>query len=503
LSREHIYKEYESAESENIKADSFGKLIDIGFFDGDQNLLFKLESEKDLIDLTKLDDFHLATYYYDLSNLYSSIRRLSNPDPRENWTLDDEFLKQEIYNLRKSISLSGFHKIVKERRCQIYTNLGNSLSFVGRSIQAQAEWLNSLNIIPNFPMTLGNMSNGLVTYSLILLEEKDKYIAINFAYKYIKKALELRDFLEQGAINYFDSIKVYLDENFHPDLLKKEIVFDKRKIKFNLTKKSKYRAWINSNKLLLNPINDLTAKGNLKFDDLVLPAILMPKESNPIYHILFNQIKQEYCSARYNLFLYGLQRKNHYSDKQVIMANYNNLFQYSYRTEVLKNAFKTFYSIFDKIGYFLNDYLGINNEPHKVSFRNIWYTNYQKGEINPIFNSKVNWSMRALFWVSKDLFDDDFKDTIEPESKYINQLRNYIEHKALIITKIPFDEMVEKNSFNYAIGEENFEKKTLKIAKLVREAIMYLCFAVEQIEREFNPDNLPFGRSDYTEISEK
>ncbi len=111
--------------------------------------------------------------------------------------------------------------------------------------------------------------------------------------------------------------------------------------------------------------------------------------------------------------------------------------------------------------------------------------------------------MRALFWVSKDLFDDDFKDTIEPESKYINQLRNYIEHKALIITKIPFDEMVEKNSFNYAIGEENFEKKTLKIAKLVREAIMYLCFAVEQIEREFNPDNLPFGRSDYTEISEK
>jgi len=445
----------------------------------------------------------LSTYYYDLSNLYSSLGKLKNPDPRENWNFDDALIKKEIFNLRKSISVEGFNSIKKERQCQIYTNLGNTLNKIGRGVKAQEEWSNSLSIIPHFPMALGNKSNGLISYSERLLKKEQKLITINIAYKHIQAALALKEFLEPRAENFFNSIRSYLESNYHPDLLKKQIKFDKRLFKINISKAAVYRFWINKNRLLLSPLNDITSNGNFYYDDLLLPPILMPAGSKPIYHILFNQIKQEFCSARYNLFQYSKHKKNHFSDKNVVLVEYSKLFSYSYRIELIKSTFKTFYSIFDKIAYLINDYLSLNRKRFDVSFRKIWYTNYQKAELDPMFNSKVNWSMRALFWVSKDLFDDEMKDTIEPESQHINQLRNYIEHKGIMVSRIPFNEKVDNTAFNYAIGSIDLELKTYKIAKLVREAMLYLCFSVSQIEREFNPNNLQFSSDEYPEINEK
>lgn len=499
--KEKIIDQYANPESENHKADSFGHLIDLAFSEKDLGLLNQLETEKDKINISNLDDFHLTTYYYDLSNLYSSIHQIEKRNVSEKWEFDDDLIKKQIYNLRKSISLEGFNKIVKERQCQIFTNLGNSLNLLGRCIEAQEQWDNSLKIIDHFPMTLGNKANGLISYSLYLPRDENQMLFLNQAYKNIRLSLDLNKYLEPGASNFFKSIMEYLEANIPEYIIKKDVEFYKKQLRFN--DKSNYCFWINRNKLLLSPLNDLSSQGEFKSDEILLPPIVMPKESQPKYHILFNQIKQEYCSARYNLFLFTTSKKNHFSDNDVILPNCNDLFQYSYRTELLKNSFKTFYSIFDKIGYFINDYISLKIKPNKVSFRNIWYTNYEKGEINQIFNTKTNWPMRALFWVSKDLFDKEFEDTMEPEARFINQLRNYMEHKSLIIANVPFDERIENDVYNYVIGDTDLLNKTIKIAKLVREAIMYLCFAVDQIEREYNPENLQFERVEYNKLKDK
>src|SRR5207245_1998729 len=86
----------------------------------------------------------------------------------------------------------------------------------------------------------------------------------------------------------------------------------------------------------------------------------------------FNQIKQEFVSARY-LYYEGLRSKGpHFSDRDVLLYNTLDYPVYSLATEKLRAAFRLAYSLFDKISFFLNHYLQLGHNPNKVSFRGVW-----------------------------------------------------------------------------------------------------------------------------------
>ena len=102
-------------------------------------------------------------------------------------------------------------------------------------------------------------------------------------------------------------------------------------------------------------------------------------------------------------------------------------------SEDLKSAFRSTYSLFDKIGLFLNDYFQIGLPPDKVKFRKVWSEKSSGGadQVRPTFAGRRNWPLRGLYFLSKDLFDKDFKEVSEPDAVDLEGLRNQTEHRFL------------------------------------------------------------------------
>ncbi|MBS1771259.1 MAG: tetratricopeptide repeat protein [Bacteroidetes bacterium] len=182
-----------------------GNLFDLSF---DHNNLSGIEHAfmlSEQIDIQTLDDESFTVLNYDLSNGWSYIRKLKYHSTNDDWSFQIKELFNEIFFQRKAIDSTGFDKIPKERQCQIYTNLGNTFSFIGRFVEAQEYWNKALNIIPNFPMAIGNKGNELFHYGFVLFDELHKAIYITYVHHYLNIALDLRAYLEGNAEQGFQN----------------------------------------------------------------------------------------------------------------------------------------------------------------------------------------------------------------------------------------------------------------------------------------------------------
>ncbi len=249
-------------------------------------------------------------------------------------------------------------------------------------------------------------------------------------------------------------------------------------------------------------------------DVLSLPSILIRDNPAPIYHGFFSQIKQEYITLRYLFYKYfrGDEAKLHLSDNGRHLHNTLDYPQFGLRYEYLKISFRMAYSIFDKIAYFLNKYLDLGFNPKNVYFKKIWFTKKNdKYFINQKIQELNNLPLRGLYFLSKDLYekDQEYSASIEPEAQKIAEIRNHIEHKYFKIhwdmwsgeTKHTGDEVIDMNidNWSYSLYEEDFSNKTFKIINLVREAIIYLCLAInqEEIKQVDNGITMPLFIMDY------
>jgi hypothetical protein len=133
---------------------------------------------------------------------------------------------------------------------------------------------------------------------------------------------------------------------------------------------------------------------------------VVKKEDNNIYnyHSFYNQMKQEFCSARY-LFYESISNRNvHFSDKGNIIIDTLDYSTYSLNVEKIKIAFKLFYSILDKIAYLINSYFQLEHKSYNISFRKVWL---DKNKLNSKIEDKQNWGLRGLFWLCKDFSEKD------------------------------------------------------------------------------------------------
>ena len=142
-----------------------------------------------------------------------------------------------------------------------------------------------------------------------------------------------------------------------------------------------YRRWCLDHRLFLNPLNDLGSLPAAARDELHLPSIVIEPGEGTYYPGFYNQLKQEFVSARY-LYYEGVEsRSPHFSDRWVALYDTLDYPAYSLAVERVRASLRMAYSLFDKMGYFLNGYLGLGIEPHRVNFRTMWYQGQDpKGE---------------------------------------------------------------------------------------------------------------------------
>ena len=419
---------------------------------------------------------------------------------RNSWSWEHKEQEKQILALSKAAYHKGFNELNKIRQCQILTNRGNLINTFGRYIDALEAWDAALKIIPNFAMALANRGYCLRHYAGLLSNTRERAIFLLHGYDSLVAASA------KGAL--FDSLSPNLSEEFIQEAKKYEAVADLNRIRelqdvdlpsLGIGKEEqKYRQWCLNNRLFLSPLNDLGSHPRGAIDDLELPPIVQKMSDGfddgrpPQIFGFFNQIKQEYISARFMLYE-GISNTNtHFSDRGVLILDTLEYACHSLANERVRTAFRIAYSLLDKIAYFINHYWKLDKNLNRINFRNVWMIE-GKNEVIKKFQNYGNWSLRGLFWLSKELFDDDLKNTTNPDGYDLYKIRNALEHKYLQVHHgwiwPAISGQLNTDEFEYSISSDLLEKKALRVIKMARAALITLSLAIGEQEKTENETN--------------
>jgi len=441
-----------------------------------------------------------AVLFFYLANAYAFLRSLTTPT-KHIW--NDKNFKKEISSLKRALYSNGFQSLPKEIQCRILVNLGNAFSKCGRYIESLECYDQALEKDPNHSMGRGNKGISLYHYATILNDSGHRDNFAREAYFNLKQSLDKPD--DPYALQQFQKRITYLESFYPPKFLKDKLSFNEYSLG-ETDEERKYRMWVLANKLFLHPINDLGAYSAVARDFLSVPCIVADINDPPVYQGFFNQLKQEFVSARFFYYDSITSKGTHFSDEETCLLDTLDYPEYSIQVEKLKISYRMLYSLFDKIAYFINDYFQLEEIEHNIAFKTIWFKDFRQKtrgvpfdqlEVRQELIQNKNMALTALFWVSIDLYDKDasYKEYLEPEAQQLSDIRNHLEHKYLkihdtlwegkpsdvsILSHLYFDTLA------YSIYRSDFEKKTHKLLKIVRAALMYLVFAItiEEKRRE-------------------
>jgi len=423
--------------------------------------------------------------------------RGDKPSEGDPWAWEQPERQEEILCLRRAINHPGFDQVDHFRRCQIYTNLANQLNTVGRPVEALEYWERALSIYPTFGMALGNSGYALHSYAYFLYDGGHQSVFALVAHKLLTSSLSKKAFYgspgEAEAQRFFAGLKQDIESKIDVSKVAKSIKLDGHDMGRSEDER-KYRRWCLDNRLFLNPLNDLGKYSIANQDILLLPPYKTENGEPPTLISFYNQIKQEFTSARLFLFEGTHSEEVHFADRGVALYDTYDYSTYSVAIEKIKMAYRMAYSIFDKCAFFLNEYMALGMAQSQVSFRKIWYTNSNKERSKWQLREKLvnaqNTPFRGLFWMSKDLFEEEFVDVTEPDARALNEIRNHLEHKYLKIHELkpppPNADSSNVNQFAYSIWRSDLETKTLRLLKLARAALIYLSLGMtlEEYRRE-------------------
>jgi hypothetical protein len=449
----------------------------------------------DALDLTDqieplCDDAHASLVRYARSNAWDALRHIRRT-PRNIWSWAQPELVQQIYWLRASVQHPGHTQLPRHYRAQIRCNLGNVLSGAGRFVDALAEWRMALTEQPNLGMAHGNMGEGLITYAHALYDGGHAVLFLQHGRRELHAALAGgigRDGATYAAaLDHFASMWQSVDAKLRAlDVEERELA----DYSLGHSKRERaYREWALGRRLFLNPLNDLLTESVAAQDVLMLPSHQVGP-AGITFLAFYNQLKQEYAFARWNLFEGTRHQPLLPADRRLSLAFNADYALYSMSVEQVKIAYRCAYSLFDKIAYFISDYWKLGIPERSVSFRSVW-VEPAKGKAPPpirtVLEASENLPLRGLFWLSKDLFDAELKDVAQPEARDLDALRNHLEHKnvkvvdSLVRYGTPSEPFVDRLA--HQIAREDLEQKTLRLLQLARAALIYLSLAMEVEER--------------------
>lgn len=464
-----------------------GYSVDHAVDNSDHNSLVEsIEAGQQL--LTKLNEAIIkAMCHYYLANAWAGVRHLTRTSPEDQWSWEQPEMEHEILHLRTAAALARSNGTTGQRLlCPVLTNLGNLLNTVGRFVEAVPCWDSVLDIESRFGMAIGNRGYAFFHYA------REHYDHSHSAYLLRAALLDMREALSHGltpeAHNSFGSLVVHIEANLDAGFVSSPLS-DKQPTEMDRAE-TDYRKWCLRHCLFLNSLNDISAVWSAASDIIMLPSMVVPVGHGPVHLSFFNQLKQEFVSARYLYYQSEISRNPHFSDKEVLQSDTFDYPSYSLAVEQLKCAFRMAYSVLDKIAFFLNDYLKLGIPERQVAFRTMWYARTkQQRVLHPSLAGSRNWPLRGLFWLSKDFSEDrpGFQDVIEPDFRDLVTIRNHLEHKHLKLhqdywpgrtptsdTMFPF----AVDSLAYSIRRSEFASKTLRLLKTIRAALIYLSLAV-------------------------
>lgn len=328
--------------------------------------------------------------------------------------------------------------------CRAYLCLANAYDHLGRFCEAQQYYRMALLDTCNTQEVERNQGFAYANMHSFWTDEEP--FIVRKAQQMIRKYQRFYDSLS----SYFRQICSWPSPSLNAPL-----------VDYNNIQDGEYEKWICHHYLRINRFNDVEPDSMLSLcDNVKLPVIADTPEKKALYESTFEEIKCSYISTRKILYTIINEDKN------------------SMNMEMLKMAYKNFYSIFDKIAMFLSNYLDIKLKSYEVDFAKIW--NCKNGDIRQeILVHSQNMPLLGLYNIKLD--DYGMKTdwyVVDEQTKDLKMLRNYMEHKSIIIK----DEPMSHTEYQLTISKQELELNTIRLAQLVRCAIIYLCNFVMHAE---------------------
>lgn len=439
-----------------------------------------------------LNSISIASSHYLIATAYANLEAYAKDYQNE------DTQEKIIFYYRKSIDsihgcetadINNPHSLGLQ--LNLYTNYANALNRIGKTIEAIEYYQRALAINPKFGMALGNCGIAYITYANIMYDLGHRNILHYFAFRYLSTALVYKNNLHPEAIQCFSDYLSSYDESFKEEFLEKKlelVTYSLGEAEYEID----YRTWVLREHLYLNPMNELyITESFIATDSLQLPSMSMKVIDglNYKFHSMFNYLKQEYISARFNFFeCTKLVKEIHFADRGTHLIDTLDYTSFSIRLEKLKLSYRSLYSLFDKTAYFLNEYFGLGIRERDITFRSIWRSR-KDGKNGYTYKCtlpyKNNYALNAIYWLFKDL-SVKLQSATNPYAEKYSMLRNALEHKFVNVYLNGFYDEQNKDAqdSSFDISEETLEKYTLQLMKMVRELLIYLSLSVHINEQQ-------------------
>lgn len=427
-----------------------------------------------------------AIIHYFRANIAAGLRGATGA---RKWEWRQPYLEREIRYLRLARSDSSFQDLKCLRRAQITTNLANTMNTLGRPIEAGRLYEKALSIIPNFGMAIANRGLARLNLSRMLYDLGHAKLIMAYAcrdFEAVQMDTETWQEDYQHIVTRLQKNINHIHSIMDVDTVTSVINSDKWDVGVGLERD--YRKRILKMGLFLNPLNMLGPLNISATDVLHLPSHGYGLSEPPHYLAWYNQLKQEYITARllYHEAMNGSpmeDKETHFADRDVRLVDTLDYPAFSVAVEKLRLSFRSAYSLLDKIAGFLNTYYKLGSEPQRVGLRGIWYSDSRKRqELRPEFTGRQNLPLRGLFWLSFDILGEvGADDTIAPEAAHLNDLRNLLEHRCLVLTTERFTREMKPVEHEELFA---FLTHTERMLELVHEALMLLSLSMHAEERQ-------------------
>lgn len=449
------------------------------------SILKKIDSYKKIIDINDRLQANLAFF---IAQGYKKVRMLC-------CNRDVQYSYLAIFYFQKS--LFHFQKIGQIQVGKVLEPLAHELCFQGRYQEAIVIYMDS--ICANEPWAI--IQSARCFYELAHNVAFDE-IKINLYIQALKKYENLKKINSEGFINSIDEKKIKWLKS----------VLSKFGISKSLSEYAKesneagysYKAWLNREKLFLHhlPISaeDLFFMPDFAFEKSTVPC--SPKAMR--YHMQFDELKNEYCYARYLLYL-SMQDENESGYRyngSMPQVNTLNAPVSNLQSQHLKASFKILYGIFDKIAYFVVTYFFIDKgvDLGRVNFSNIW----NEKSLKKVFQESLNPYFKALRHISYEIRPPKPKkgndkvllqeELIAYSSTYKTNLpsdiRNAMEHRSFILSEywpkafeimdfVAHEFKDDNSEKNLVMSIDNFSKVVLRLCSVAKSALLSLSCAIE------------------------
>lgn len=471
-----------------------GVLADQALFKRRADMLNDAMKLAEVVDIRNLSQHQLAVYHYHLSNVWGNCFKLMPEDQRQkhSWELP-EIEKQLIHNrlaVRALETATGALPV--SAASAIYTNLANTLFEIGRFVEAIEYWDKSLELQPDFGMALANKGLGLMQYAHLQSDKNLSMILLIEARRMLRKALNQKIPLSARPLfkSHFNMLNSILRPRFRKSFLTSAVAPGKTH-----DMEAAFESWQMNNRLFLNPLNDLGNYLEAASDEAIRLSSTPDCTESGAGSLLqnhFHLLQREYACAK-RLCFEALDPMSHTTSGREPDIEESAAFDDA-GIEKLKIAFRTAYSLFDKIAFLVKIRFRLQIASYRVNFRTVWYREGKKSYgVEPTLLETDNWPLRGMYWMSKDLYGrrPDIRKGLSTDARCIDILRNHLEHQCVLVQTDAARE--DETDFGndgkrdiagtYVIGKSALTGRTLRVLKMTRSALIGLSLA-DQWEKQ-------------------